>query len=272
MAPRHTEPLWWSKSGSRHRTVSSSVASDGHVGVKNQGLTDPASCRQCGAHVRSIARFCPSCGAKRLDQAAAATEETHRTEASQPYFTQTPLSQPVNWWAAPGSPDAYGPSLGAPAVRRSEGTNGNATASLILGVISLVFLGFIFGVPAILLGSRARKQIAQGDGSGSGIAMGGVVSGWIGTVLSILAIVVVGIVLVAGVASDEIGGNDSVSVGDCTTADYFATEDQHGITKVDCQSPEAKTQVISKADAPGDCRLADFIMFSGQGYCLAPRG
>lgn len=102
--------------------------------------------------------------------------------------------------------------------------------------------------------------------------MGGLVSGWIGTVLSILAIVVIAIVLAAGVASDGIGGGDSLSVGDCTTADYFATEDQHGITTVDCQSSEAKTRVISKGDAPGDCRLAGFITDdSGQGYCLAPR-
>lgn len=73
-----------------------------------------------------------------------------------------------------------------PAVQSSR-TNGLAVASLVLSVIW--FFG-IASVAAILLGNRARRQIdSAGRGqAGRGLATAGVVLGWIGIGIAVLAL------------------------------------------------------------------------------------
>jgi len=69
--------------------------------------------------------------------------------------------------------------------------NSNATISLVLGIVSIVLcLGFLAGVPAIILGGKAKKEIAASGGAqgGDGMATAGQVTGWIGTVFSVLGL------------------------------------------------------------------------------------
>lgn len=75
--------------------------------------------------------------------------------------------------------------------------NGMATASMVLGIISLalfwtVWLGLIVGVVAIILGVVAKNQIkADPSMAGSaGQAKGGLIMGIIGVVLAIVMIVI----------------------------------------------------------------------------------
>ncbi len=89
-----------------------------------------------------------------------------------------------------------------------------AVASLVLGILSLLFLlasgvfyycvplPLIFGVLAWVLGRNALITIESGQGNPSerGIAMAGMVMGIIGTVLSVLAFCCVG-ALFAGIIS-----------------------------------------------------------------------
>lgn len=71
-------------------------------------------------------------------------------------------------------------------------TSGKATASLVLGIASLVlcFLGFLLGVPAIIVGMRARKEIrnSQGQVGGDGAALGGIITGVLGTLLGLVVV------------------------------------------------------------------------------------
>lgn len=77
-----------------------------------------------------------------------------------------------------------------PRVRRNEG---KAVASLVLGLSSLTCLGFVTGLPAIILGAMARRDIDRSQGmlGGSGLAAGGIVSGLFGTGLGLVALLFV---------------------------------------------------------------------------------
>ncbi|AKV02219.1 hypothetical protein AKJ09_08882 [Labilithrix luteola] len=80
---------------------------------------------------------------------------------------------------------AMAPGAVAPELRRKES---KAVASLSLGLLSLVCLGAFAGVPAIILGSLARRDIDRSQGmlGGERMAIGGVVTGLFGTGLSLV--------------------------------------------------------------------------------------
>lgn len=75
-------------------------------------------------------------------------------------------------------------------MKRSEG---KAVASLVLGLSSIACLGFVTGLPAIVLGAMARRDIdrAQGALGGSGLAAGGIVTGLFGTGVGLVALLFV---------------------------------------------------------------------------------
>jgi hypothetical protein len=79
-------------------------------------------------------------------------------------------------------PPGYGPSPIAV-------TDGRATASLVLGILSLVCTGFLTGIPAIVLGVMSRRDIERSDGAkaGAGLALAGIITGSIGTLLSLVS-------------------------------------------------------------------------------------
>ncbi len=86
--------------------------------------------------------------------------------------------------------------------------NGLATASMILGIISLalfwtVWLGLIVGVVAIILAIVAKNQIkADPSMAGSaGQAKGGMIMGIVGVALAIVMIII-GVLFMSAVASE----------------------------------------------------------------------
>jgi hypothetical protein len=129
----------------------------------------------------------------------------------QPPPQQPPPQQPPGGYTPPaapppGQPPAYGgqpaygqPGYGAP-VPAGPQTAGKATTSLVLGIVSLVLCGLLLGIPAIFLGISARKEIRDSNGrlGGEGLALGGIITGVIGSLWSIVVIVIVVIGLVAG--------------------------------------------------------------------------
>lgn len=82
-------------------------------------------------------------------------------------------------------------------------TNGKAIWSLVLGIVGLVCCGFLAGIPAIILGNMAKKEIDAGQGTGRGMAQAGFILGIIAVVLGILGLILwaVGVVDVSGSAS-----------------------------------------------------------------------
>jgi hypothetical protein len=72
----------------------------------------------------------------------------------------------------------------------SEGTSGNAIASLVLGIAGLVLFPLVPSILAIVLGRSAKRDIRQRPGlGGEGLATAGIVLGWVGVALIALAIV-----------------------------------------------------------------------------------
>lgn len=71
---------------------------------------------------------------------------------------------------------------------RSRPTNTMAIISLVLGILGLVLFFGVASIPAVIVGHIARKQIRQRDEEGDGIALAGLIMGWIGTGLLLLFI------------------------------------------------------------------------------------
>jgi hypothetical protein len=78
----------------------------------------------------------------------------------------------------------------APAAPRKAGTNPLAVASLLLGLVSLFPL---FGILAVVLGHLARAQIRRSAGrqKGAGLALAGLILGylWLAFILFLLLVV-----------------------------------------------------------------------------------
>jgi len=81
-------------------------------------------------------------------------------------------------------------------------TNGLAVASLACG-IGQIFFWFLAAIPAVVLGHMARRQIRQTGEDGAGMALAGLVLGWIGIVATVL--LVVGAVALVATATSHIG-------------------------------------------------------------------
>lgn len=67
-------------------------------------------------------------------------------------------------------------------------TDTKATVALVLGVVSLCGLGLVTGIPAVVLGLLSRRDIRRSGGrlGGAGLALGGIVTGVLGTLWSLV--------------------------------------------------------------------------------------
>src|SRR6266567_2862890 len=93
-----------------------------------------------------------------------------------------------------GYQPAWAGGSGYPATK----TNGLAIAALVCGIAQIV-LGIFTGIPAIILGHMARRQIRQTGEQGAGMAMAGLVLGYIGVALAVIALIL--IVVAVGAAN-----------------------------------------------------------------------
>jgi hypothetical protein len=71
-------------------------------------------------------------------------------------------------------------------------TNGKATASMVLGILGLLFLYLIGPVLALIFGYQAKNEIEASGGAqgGRGMAIAGIVMGWIGIGFAILFLLI----------------------------------------------------------------------------------
>ncbi len=85
---------------------------------------------------------------------------------------------------------AQPPDSSAPAAPRPASTNGKAIASLI---VAILLFGALGGIVALVLGYMAKNEIDRSGGtqSGRGLAIAGIVIGWLGVISTIIAIIVV---------------------------------------------------------------------------------
>ncbi len=82
-------------------------------------------------------------------------------------------------------------------------TNGMAIAALICGVCQ-IFFWFLTGIPAIVLGHMARRQIRQTGEAGDGMALAGMILGYIGLVLTVLFGIFIAVVVLTAVHANNL--------------------------------------------------------------------
>jgi hypothetical protein len=99
--------------------------------------------------------------------------------APPPYGAPQPYGAPPRYGQAPYGYTPYTPT---------QGTNGFAIASLVLGILWLYWIGSIL---AIVFGFVAMSQIKERNQSGRGMALAGLILGFIGVGLLVLAILVI---------------------------------------------------------------------------------
>jgi hypothetical protein len=101
------------------------------------------------------------------------------------YYGAPPHRQP---------PGQYGHGYGSPP------SHNQAVTSLVLGILSLVMCGFVTGIPAMVIGRRATREIraAGGQRSGDGLATAGFVTGLIGTLITGVSALLVILVFIFG--------------------------------------------------------------------------
>jgi flagellar basal body-associated protein FliL len=135
-------------------------------------------CPSCGSKNDDAARFCSNCGKPLVS-----------TEPAQP-SPAAPTPAPVA---------AVEPGRGA--------------TILTLGILSIVLLGPILGIPAWVMGSRDGKKIRAGliEAKQRGMTQAGMVLGIVGTFLSVLGIVA--IIAIVGVVATTIFTVRTVSQG-----------------------------------------------------------
>ena len=125
------------------------------------------------------------------------------TSPPPPSFAPQPSAAPPASIAQPFSlsPAAFQAATPAPMVVQASGfpvvpvvpsrTDGRAIAALFLGVASMTCLGFLGGIPAMVIGAMSRKEIdrSQGALTGRGLAATAIVTGMFGTGLSLIVLV-----------------------------------------------------------------------------------
>ena len=111
-----------------------------------------------------------------------------------------PIASPVP--PAYGQAPAYGQTPGYLPAQVAPSSN-EAIWSLVLGILSVTCLGLIAGIPAVILGSIAKRKIAASGGMvrGQGLATAGLVLGWVSIGLSAAFILLMLISAIAGSGS-----------------------------------------------------------------------
>ena len=112
-------------------------------------------------------------------------------EAAQPSYgypdpTQPSSGQPV------GYPNPAYPPYGYPVTPAPQPTNGLAIASLVVSLVGVFGLcgyglGGYIGIVGAILGHVSRRQIRERGESGDGMALAGIITGWIAAAIAVLA-------------------------------------------------------------------------------------
>jgi hypothetical protein len=156
-------------------------------------------CPQCGAPNEDDGVFCGNCGAVlNPDEAPIENEGKFEEEflVEEPSLAQSPPPPPP----APRPPAR--PTGPTPA------TSGLAIAALVLGIGGLTVLPLIGSILALIFGYMARNDIRKrpSEVTGDGLAMAGIVMGWIAVGLSVLGLIV-GVGFMACGICGSIGAN-----------------------------------------------------------------
>jgi len=147
-------------------------------------------CNNCGSQMPDEAVSCTVCGAplaaSQIPQQPDYQQQAYQQQAyQQQAYQQQPYQQQAYQQQAYQQPyqQAYQQPYGA-----AVPGNGKATASLVLGILSLILCGLPLGIIGIVLGVQARNAMPEGT-PGRGKATAGLVCSIIGCAWGGIAII-----------------------------------------------------------------------------------
>ncbi|HKV91009.1 MAG TPA: DUF4190 domain-containing protein [Candidatus Angelobacter sp.] len=151
-------------------------------------------------------------GSQVCPQCAAPVQNTPAQPAASTPSTPPPAS---SWLNPPSAQLQYSqgqpyPQPGQPYYGQQPPTDGKATASLVFGILSILCFGFVAGIPAIILGHISRNNIQRSLGrlSGAGMAMAGLIMGYISIAFSVL---IIAAVMIPNFTRAKITANESAA-------------------------------------------------------------
>jgi Domain of unknown function (DUF4190) len=128
------------------------------------------------------------------------------------WSTSSPAGYPAPSHSPTGHPSAHQdpyqqggyPAYGYLSAPTAPETNGLAVASMVVSIVGAVGLvcyglGGYLGIVGAILGHVSRRQIRERGGSGDGMALAGIITGWIAAGLAVIATVVIVILIVVAV-------------------------------------------------------------------------
>lgn len=97
-------------------------------------------------------------------------------------------------------------------------TDGKATGSLILGILSLLCFSFLAGIPAVVLGHMSRKNIRESMGrlKGDGMALAGLIMGYI-SIAAIPMVLIIAAIAIPNLLRAKLAANDSAAASTMRT-------------------------------------------------------
>lgn len=97
-------------------------------------------------------------------------------------------------------------------------TDGKATGSLILGILSLLCFSFLAGIPAVVLGHMSRKNIRESMGrlKGDGMALAGLIMGYI-SIATIPVFLIIAAIAIPNLLRAKMVANDSAAASTMRT-------------------------------------------------------
>ena len=101
--------------------------------------------------------------------------------------------QPGYGYPAPGPaypPPASGPYGSGYAPLNSYPKNKYGVAALVLGIVSLIACGFVTGILAVIFGALSRQAVTRGEADNGGLGLAGIILGAIGTIGSIIGLII----------------------------------------------------------------------------------
>ena len=136
----------------------------------------------------------------------APTEPSPYAAEPSPYATE-PSPYAAQPSGPPLPPPAY-PQYGYPMVVAAPPTNGLAIASLVVSLVGVFGLcgyglGGYIGIVGAILGHVGRRQIRERGEGGDGLALAGVIVGWITAGIAVAATILIVVLIVVAVNSDS---------------------------------------------------------------------
>ncbi len=214
-------------------------------------------CFKCGASMPDTSTVCPQC----------ATPVQTPPVSPQPASVPNPASTSalLNPQSAPNmqQPQPYYGQQQSPSAQQ---TDGKATASLVLGILSLLCFSVLAGIPAIILGHMSKANIRRSMGrlKGEGMATAGLVMGYI-SAAAIPFILIVAAIAIPNLLRAKISANESAAASTVRTINvaqvtYSTTFPDHGYS-IDLTSlgPGSSSTCSGGGTPEHACLLDEFL-------------